>query len=141
MKPLTEEHFATLRRHIVDVIDIEFDLASEETGRPALGGRLREALLSVPRHLFVPTQFAPFAYRDQPLPIGFDKTISQPFIGALMAELLDLGEDSRVLEVCTGLGHLTAIVAMLAAEVYSIEVVEEFAGMAKRGCASLATPT
>lgn len=130
MKPLTEAHLAILRRHMVEVIDIEFDLLSEEIERPAPSQRVREALLAVPRHLFVPAQFAALAYQDSPLPIGFDKTISQPFMTALMTELLDPQEGDSVLEVGTGLGYQTAILARLAAHVWSVEIVEEFAGIA-----------
>lgn len=130
MKPLCSDQFATLRRHMVEVIDIEFDLASEEIGRAAPSARLRDALLSIPRHLFVPPQFARYAYQDSPLPIGFDKTISQPFMGALMIELLDLEAHDRVLEIGGGLGYQTAILATLAAHVFSIDVVEEFVTLA-----------
>jgi protein-L-isoaspartate(D-aspartate) O-methyltransferase len=130
MKPLTEAHLAILRRHMVEVIDIEFDLLREEIGRPEPSSRIREALLAVPRHRFVPAQFAPVAYQDSPLPIGFDKTISQPFMVALMTELLDLEEDDSVLEVGSGLGYQTAILAQLVARVWSVEVVEEFATIA-----------
>ena len=87
--------------------------------------------MAVPRHRFVPPALAPLAYQDRPLPIGFDKTISQPFIGALMVQLLDLDENSCVLEIGTGLGYLTAILGSLAAEVYSVDVVEEFVGAAQ----------
>ena len=131
MKPLSDEHFAILRRHMVEVIDIEYDLAREEIGHARPGAALREALISVPRHRFVPPPLAPFAYGDRPLPIGFDKTISQPFMGALMIDLLELSPSSRVLEVGTGLGYLTAILATLAEEVFSIEVVEEFSAVAE----------
>lgn len=130
MKPLTEAHLAILRRHMVEVIDIEFDLLSEETGRSAPDPRVRDAFLAVPRHLFVPAQFAGLAYQDTPLPIGFDKTISQPFMAALMTDLLDLDEADSVLEVGTGLGYQTAILARLAARVWSVEIVEEFAAIA-----------
>lgn len=130
MKPLTEAHLAILRRHMVEVIDIEFDLLSEEIGRSAPDPRMRDAFLAVPRHLFVPAQFAGLAYQDSPLPIGFDKTISQPFMAALMTELLDPQEGDSVLEVGTGLGYQTAILARLAAQVWSVEIVEEFAGIA-----------
>jgi protein-L-isoaspartate(D-aspartate) O-methyltransferase len=130
MKPLTEAHLAILRRHMVEVIDIEFDLLQAEIGRPAPSRRVRDAFLEVPRHLFVPAQFAALAYQDSPLPIGFDKTISQPFMAALMTELLDLEEGDSVLEVGTGLGYQTAILARLAKRVWSVEVVEEFAAIA-----------
>ncbi len=131
MKPLTEDHLAVFRRHMVEVIDIHFDLSADEIGRGGLSPRLREALLLVPRHLFVPAQLAVVAYQDTPLPIGFDKTVSQPFIGALMLELLDLEPGMRVLEVGTGLGYQAALMAALGAEVFSVEVVEEFAQAAR----------
>jgi protein-L-isoaspartate(D-aspartate) O-methyltransferase len=130
MKPLTEEHLAIFRRHMVDVIDIEFDLLSEEIGRERLGAATRDAFLKVRRHMFVPQQVAPFAYQNQPLPIGFDKTISQPFIAALMTELLDIEPTDRALEVGTGLGYQTAILAELAEQVWTIDIVEEFAAIA-----------
>lgn len=126
MRTLTEEHLATLRRHMVEVIDIEYDLTAEETGRERVSERLRDALLTVPRHLFVPAQLGALAYQDRPLPIGFDKTISQPFMSALMIDLLDLQPGDRVLEVGTGLGYQTALLAGLAGPVWSVDVVEEF---------------
>lgn len=131
MKPLSDKHLAVLRRHMVELIDVHFDLAADETGREELGEDLRRALLAVPRHLFVPQAIAGAAYQDGPLPIGFDKTISQPFIGALMIELLDLEPDMRVLEVGTGLGYQAAVMAEMGVEVYSVEVVEEFAEAAE----------
>ncbi len=127
MKPLTERHLAILRRHMVEVIEIEFDLTSEEIGKAALDWRVREAFLKVPRHLFVPAELALLAYQDTPLPIGFGKTISQPFIAALMVDLLNPGPDDRVLEVGTGLGYQAAIMAEFTGQVYSVEIVEELA--------------
>ncbi len=131
MKPMTEEHLAILRRHMVEVIGIHVDMASEELGRDTLDERVVAALLKVPRHHFVPLQLAPFAYQDTPLPIGFDKTISQPFIAALMIDLLAPEADHAVLEVGTGLGYQAALLAELARQVWSVEVVEEFAAEAK----------
>jgi protein-L-isoaspartate(D-aspartate) O-methyltransferase len=131
MKPLTEKHLAIFRRHMVEVIDIEFDLLSEETGRPRIGDRLRTALLKVPRHLFAPLELAAVAYRDTPLPIGFNKTISQPFIAALLIDLLDVGPSDSILEVGTGLGYQAALLAELAGHVWSVEVVEEFIEVAQ----------
>jgi hypothetical protein len=84
MKPMTEEHLAILRRHMVEVIAIQTDLMGDELGKPALDQRVLTVMGRVPRHLFVPLPLAPHAYRNSPLPIGFDKTISQPFIVALM---------------------------------------------------------
>jgi protein-L-isoaspartate(D-aspartate) O-methyltransferase len=131
MKPMTEEHLAILRRHMVEVIGIHVDMASEELGRTALDERVVAAFLKVPRHLFVPLQLAPYAYQDMPLPIGFDKTISQPFIAALMIDLLGPRTGDTVLEVGTGLGYQAAVLAELARQVWSVEIVEEFAAEAK----------
>jgi protein-L-isoaspartate(D-aspartate) O-methyltransferase len=128
---MTEEHLATLRRHMVEVIAIHFDLASEEIGKAKLAPRVAAALLKVPRHLFVPAPLAAVAYHDTPLPIGFDKTVSQPFISALMTDLLDPQPDESVLEVGTGLGFQAAVLAELARNVWTVEVVEEFAAHAQ----------
>ena len=130
MKPMGEPHLAILRRHMVEVVDMHFDLASEEIGADELDPQLRSALMRVPRHLFVPSQIAAAAYQDTPLPIGFDKTLSQPFIGALMLHLLGLSAGERVLEVGTGLGYQAAVMAELGAEVFTVEIVEEFASAA-----------
>jgi protein-L-isoaspartate(D-aspartate) O-methyltransferase len=130
MKPLNEQHLALLRRHMTEIIDMHFDLAADEIGKNAPAAALREALLKVPRHVFVPAQLAVAAYQDTPLPIGFDKTVSQPFIAALMLELLELEPGQRVLEVGTGLGYQAALMAELGAKVFSVEVVEEFAAEA-----------
>jgi len=132
MKPLTEEHLAIFRRHMVEIIEMHFDLASDELGGRTLGPALKRALLEVPRHLFVPLQLAASAYQDSPLPIGFDKTLSQPFIGALMLDLLELTPGTRVLEVGTGLGYQAAVMAEMGAEVFTVEVVEEFAEAARQ---------
>jgi protein-L-isoaspartate(D-aspartate) O-methyltransferase len=131
MKPLTEEHLAVLRRHMVELIALHADLAEEELGKAALDGRVLEAMLRVPRHLFVPPPLAALAYRDTPLPIGFDKTISQPFIAAVMLDLLGPEAQETVLEVGTGLGYQAAVLAELAARVFSVEVVEELASAAE----------
>ncbi len=137
MKPLTEEHLAIFRRHMVEIVEMHFDLASDELGGRTLDPALRRALLEVPRHLFVPLQLAAAAYQDTPLPIGFDKTLSQPFIGALMLDLLELTPGTRVLEIGTGLGYQAAVMAEMGAEVFTVEVVEEFAEAAKARFAAL----
>jgi protein-L-isoaspartate(D-aspartate) O-methyltransferase len=128
---MTEQHLAIYRRHMVEIIDMHFDLSGDEIGKDALGPELRRALMDVPRHLFVPQSLMLMAYQDTPLPIGFDKTISQPFIGALMIDLLGIELGIRVLEVGTGFGYQAAVMAEMGAEVFSVEVVEEFADAAK----------
>jgi protein-L-isoaspartate(D-aspartate) O-methyltransferase len=128
---MTEEHLAALRRHMVEAVAIHADLLEEELGEAALDARVLEAMLRVPRHLFVPAPLAALAYHDTPLPIGFDKTISQPFMCALMTDLLAPEPEEAVLEVGTGLGYQTAVLAELAGRVWSVEVVEELAGGAE----------
>ena len=137
MKPMTEQHLAILRRHMVEIIDMHFDLAEEEIGKGSPSPELRRALLDVPRHLFVPQVLAAVAYQDTPLPIGFDKTLSQPFIGALMIDLLEVAPDARVLEVGTGLGYQASVLAEMGAEVWSVDVVEEFVEAAASRFAAL----
>jgi protein-L-isoaspartate(D-aspartate) O-methyltransferase len=137
MKALTEEHLAMFRRHMVEIIDMHFDLAAEELGTGAVRPELRRALMEVPRHLFVPQPLMLMAYQDTPLPIGFEKTVSQPFIGAAMIELLEPQEGSRVLEVGTGFGYQAALMAEMGADVWSVEVVEEFAEAAQARLAAL----
>ncbi len=89
--------------------------------------RLLDALNKVERHLFVPEEYRSMAYADHPLPIGEDQTISQPYIVALMTELLQLDGDEKVLEIGTGSGYQAAVLSILAAEVFSIEIVEPLA--------------
>src|SRR5947207_10657353 len=115
---------------------------SDILGKATLDERVMAAMGKVPRHKFVPIELQPYAYANIPLPIGFDKTISQPFIVALMTDLLDIAADDAVLEIGTGLGYQTAILAQLARKVYSIEVIEELGRQAKQrlarqGCANV----
>jgi protein-L-isoaspartate(D-aspartate) O-methyltransferase len=132
MKALTDKHLAIFRRHMFDVIGIHADLSSDETGRSELDARVMAVMQEVPRHLFVPAPVASAAYEDMPLPIGFNKTISQPFMVALMTDLLDPQPHDRVLEVGTGLGYQTAILARLVAHVWTVEIVEEFVESAEK---------
>ncbi|PSR04704.1 MAG: protein-L-isoaspartate O-methyltransferase, partial [Bacteroidetes bacterium SW_10_40_5] len=82
---------------------------------------------NTPRHQFVPEEYKALAYRDRPLPIGHDQTISQPYIVALMTELLALNGQQKVLEIGTGSGYQASILAQLADQVYTIEIVEALA--------------
>jgi protein-L-isoaspartate(D-aspartate) O-methyltransferase len=85
------------------------------------------AMRTVPRHEFVPPTMVDVAYEDRPLPIGEEQTISQPYIVAAMTELAQLGPTSRVLEIGTGSGYQTAVLASITPHVYSIEIVEPLA--------------
>ncbi len=124
---MKEEHFAILRRHIVEVIGICVDLAGDELGKSALDERVLTAMGWVPRHAFVPPPLAPHAYQNLPLPIGFDKTISQPFIVAVMTDLVEPRPGDVVLEIGTGLGYQAAILGQLVRQVWSVEIIEELA--------------
>ena len=95
-----------------------------ETGVAEISGRVIAALDSVPRHEFVPPAQQGHAYENRPLPIGEGQTISQPFIVALMTELMALKPTDRVLEVGTGSGYQAAVLGRLVAEVYTIELLE-----------------
>jgi len=99
--------------------------------------RVLEAMLKVERHKFVPESQKPFAYEDGPLPIGYGQTISQPYIVALMTELLELKGKEKVLEIGTGSGYQAAILAELAKEVYTIEIIEELAQQAEKRLSDL----
>jgi protein-L-isoaspartate(D-aspartate) O-methyltransferase len=100
--------------------------------------RVLAALLKVERHRFVPEKFLDSAYSDQPLPIGEGQTISQPYIVALMTELLELRGNEKVLEIGTGSGYQAAILAELAKEVYTIEIIEPLASTARERLSELA---
>jgi protein-L-isoaspartate(D-aspartate) O-methyltransferase len=93
--------------------------------------RVLAAVEKVPRHLFVPEEYRSRAYEDSPLPIGFDQTISQPYIVAYMSEVLQVAPEHRVLEIGTGSGYQAAVLGELAREVYSIEIVEPLATRAR----------
>ena len=94
--------------------------------------RVLEAMMKVPRHLFVPEALRHQAYGDHPLPIGEGQTISQPYIVALMTEALELRGEEKVLEVGTGSGYQAAVLAELASRIFSIERVPELASRARR---------
>lgn len=100
------------------------------TGRSTLKDSVLEAMQSVDRSRFVPPGSELYAWENRPLPIGYGQTISQPFIVALMTDLLDLAADHRVLEIGTGSAYQAAVLSVLAAEVYSIEIVPELAASA-----------
>jgi protein-L-isoaspartate(D-aspartate) O-methyltransferase len=99
--------------------------------------RLLAALLKVERHRFVPEKYLDSAYSDQPLPIGEGQTISQPYIVALMTELLELTRMEKVLEIGTGSGYQAAVLAELAKEVYTIEIIEPLAYTAEKRLSEL----
>jgi len=126
------DEFEAMRRQMVAEISAHAVQLRETIGKSAFAGPVMAAMEKVPRHEFVPIEFQAYAYADIPIPIGFGKTISQPFIVALMTDLLDIGPDDAVLEIGTGLGYQAAILAQLARKVYSIEIIEELGRQAKQ---------
>ena len=129
---MSAEDFEVLRQHMLAEISAGTFHVSNLIGKTALDERVMTAMGKVTRHEFVPIELRLYAYANVPLPIGFDKTISQPFIVALMTDLLDISADDAVLEIGTGLGYQAAILAQLARKVYSIEIIEELGRQAKQ---------
>ncbi len=129
---MTPDIYATAREQMVAAITAHTIFACASIGKAALGERVMAALGKVPRHEFVPVELQPFAYANVPLPIGFGKTISQPFIVGLMTDLLAIDAGDAVLEIGTGLGYQAAVLAELAQKVYSVEILEELANQAKQ---------
>ena len=113
--PMAEDPFASLRHKMV---------RRQIEARGVHDTAVLAAMRTVPRHRFVPRHQVGNAYQDRPLPIGEGQTISQPYIVALMTEMLRLEPDDRVLEIGTGSGYQAAVLAELCCEVYSIEIVE-----------------
>jgi protein-L-isoaspartate(D-aspartate) O-methyltransferase len=121
------------------LIEIQADMraTSRYTGRDHLSERVEAVMRRVPRHRFVPLWSRSSAYGNYPLPIGHGQTISQPYIVALMTDLLDLQPRDTVLEIGTGCGYQTAVLAQLARRVCTIEVVPELLERAKKTLAGL----
>ena len=110
--------------------------------RGVVNQRVLDAMMSVERHRFVPADVVDLAYTDQPLPIGYGQTISQPYIVALMTELLDPQPGDTVLEIGTGSGYQAAVLSTLVSHVYTIEILEPLAELARArllasGCANV----
>ncbi len=122
-----ETELAEARREMVE------DIRTRGVKDPAV----LAAMGSVPRHLFIPEGERSNAYEDGPLPIGYEQTISQPYIVALMTSLLDLRPNSRVLEVGTGSGYQAAVLSRLAGQVYSVEILKPLGERARRTLAEL----
>jgi protein-L-isoaspartate(D-aspartate) O-methyltransferase len=124
---MSVEYFDEQRRQLIAAIRADTDQIATRIGKTALDERVLRAMTKVPRHEFVPAEVQPCAYLDTPLPIGFGKTISQPFMVAVMTDLLELKPDDVVLEIGTGLGYQSAVLAELAGQVYSVEIIDELA--------------
>ena len=124
---MSVEFFEQQRREMIAAIRVVAQHLAAEVGKTALDDRVLAVMAKVPRHEFVPVEIQAYAYLNRPLPIGFDKTISQPLMVAVMTDLLELKPDDLVLEIGTGLGYQAAVLAELAGRVYSVESIEELA--------------
>lgn len=134
---MIDDEAAGLARAMVAAIEAEMSSTAWQTGRDGLSPPVAEALLAVPRHLFVPPAVQALAYENRPLPIGGGQTISQPFVVALMTELLDLEPGCAVLEVGTGSGYQAAVLGRLAGRVETIELRSELTTAAAARLAAL----
>lgn len=128
------DRFTAERERMAAEIAVMARETGPETTRPAFSDRVMTAMRTVPRHRFVPSSLLVSAYENRPLPIGDGQTISQPYIVALMTDLLDSKSGDVVLEVGTGSGYQAAVLAELVAEVYTIEIIES---LGKRAAAIL----
>jgi protein-L-isoaspartate(D-aspartate) O-methyltransferase len=128
---MAQQDAAAGRQRMVEEIEAMLTSAANAGGVARLSPRVRAAMAEVPRHEFVPAGYRSAAYGNRPLPIGHGQTISQPFIVALMTELLKPKNTDTVLEVGTGSGYQAAILSMLVREVYTIEIVPALGEMAR----------
>lgn len=129
---MSEDPFETMRQQMLAEIVTEAVLTVGHTGRAGFSERVMGAVARMPRHEFVPVELQPYAYLNRPLPIGYEKTVSQPFIVALMTDLLEPKAGDVVLEVGAGAGYQAAILAELVKQVYTMDIVEELAQGAER---------
>lgn len=132
------DDFFVQRQKMVEEIEATVRYTSEHIGRKTLDKRVMTVMQKVPRHEFITDAMRTFAYLNQPLPIGYNQTISQPYIVALMTDLAGVNENSVVLEVGTGSGYQAAVLAELVRHVYSIEIVEALGRQARKTLERLA---
>ena len=127
------ESYQKAHQRMLREIEADTLLTARETGRTALDSRVMAAMAKVPRHEFVAPELHRHAYDNRPLPIGYGQTISQPYIVALMTDLLGLAGDAKVLEIGTGSGYQAAVLAEMGARVFTIEIIPELGSeVAKR---------
>ena len=120
-----------MKRMLAD-ISSEVHFTREYIGKEALNQRVMDVMAQVPRDVFVPDDIKSLAYDNCPLPIGFNQTISQPYIVALMTDLLAIQPEHRVLEIGTGCGYQTSVLSRLCSQVYSVERISELLMMAQQ---------
>ena len=123
-----KDRFTDARRRMVQ---------TQIENRGVVDRRVLKAMRNIPRHAFVPEELQAEAYQDNPLPIGYGQTISQPYMVGLMSSLLELRGSEKILEIGTGSGYQTAILSALAAEVHSVEYIPQLAAQARERLAAL----
>jgi len=131
------DDFHRAREKMITLIEKDVTMTRFMTQRHRLNERVIQALAQVPRHQFVPANSAKYAYENRPLRIGYGQTISQPYIVAIMTEIIDLEADDVVLEIGTGSGYQAAILAELAKKVYTIEIIRPLGQQAAKRLQSL----
>ena len=122
---LDTQDFASQRQQMVEEIAEDARRVAKFVEKDTFDESIMRVMQDTPRHLFVPEDARPFAYENRPLPIGFGQTISQPYIVALMTDLLQPESDHKVLEIGTGSGYQAAVLAQLVKQVFSIEIIKE----------------
>jgi protein-L-isoaspartate(D-aspartate) O-methyltransferase len=134
---IAADDYAKARTAMVETIAAMQDSTSEALARDTIDPRVLQAMATVPRHVLVPEALRSAAYENRPLPIGHGQTISQPYIVALMTDLLTLQPGDRVLEIGTGSGYQAAVLAEIGMQVYSIEIIEQLGELARTNLAEL----
>ena len=135
--PAHSDKYTQARQYLLNEIERDVQETSLYLDKEALDPRVMAVIGRVPRHEFVPANQRSNAYRNRPLPIGHGQTISQPYIVALMTDLIEPQPDHRVLEIGTGSGYQAAVLAELTGQVYSIEIIEELGEQATKRLARL----
>ncbi len=132
-----EDDYARKREGMTRAIEADVRATSIYLNKETLDPRVMQAINTVPRHALVPDRQRPYAYLNRPLPIGYGQTISQPYIVAIMTDLLNSHPEHKILEVGTGSGYQAAILSQLVRQVYTIEIVEPLGERAKRDLTEL----
>lgn len=134
---LTSDQYAEPRQEMVRAIEADVNATSLYISKKRLDSRVMSVMGRVERHKFVLSSHQSRAYANQPLPIGYGQTISQPYIVALMTDLIGIGPGDKVLEIGTGSGYQAAVLAEMGAEVFTIEIIKPLASQAAKRLTSL----
>ena len=134
---ISADTYTAARKAMVEIIAARSSDTSDALEREEIDPRVLQAMATVPRHALVPEELRSRAYENRPLPIGHGQTISQPYVVAIMTDLLALQPGDKVLEIGTGSGYQAAVLAELGVRVYSIEIIEPLGELARKNLAAL----